>query len=226
MIINAFMKKFGFGYTGARHVVIERDGKLVMTFAPEGAASFMPSVGGAGGGLEIALVRDGQPVDYTYTATQSLIELTAAGGGSVRIAYDSAANALRFEGEGAALRLDAKGASMGVTSLNTGHGTELSMGGGKYLFTAPRGTISFDDTWLLGQFHSVTPVLDIAPEGGAFELVAYDLAADAPAPDITKTFAQCAETSEADFKAFCGRLVPLPEQYGDVRDSIAYLLWQ
>ncbi|MDR1217464.1 MAG: hypothetical protein LBJ99_02635, partial [Oscillospiraceae bacterium] len=39
-------------------------------------------------------------------------------------------------------------------------------------------------------------------------------------------FAQCAETSEADFKAFCGRLVPLPEQYGDVRDSIAYLLWQ
>ncbi|MDR2615376.1 MAG: hypothetical protein LBC28_02235 [Oscillospiraceae bacterium] len=224
MDIKPYMKNFGFGHRDSRHLISERDGALVMTFAPEGGASFMPSAGQGGGGLEICLIYDGQPESYEYSATQSLIEMKAKHG-SARIALDAGASALRFEGEGVALRLDAKTASMGVTSLNTGSGVELAIGGGKYIFAPIRGSVKFDDTWLLAQFHSVTPVLDLEPEGGKFELAAYELAADAQPPELTKTLAQCAAESETEFKAFCDGLVRLPAQWDDVFMNIAYLLW-
>jgi hypothetical protein len=219
------MEKFGFGRDVSRHLVLEREGRLVMTFAPEGGASFMPSAGQGGGGLEIYLVCDGQPVDYEYSATQSLIELKTARG-VMRITLDAGADALRFEGEGVALRLDAKTAVMGTTSLATAQGVELSVGGGRYFFAPICGTISFDDTWLLSQFHSVTPVVDLAPEGGRFELAAYSLAADAAPPGLTKTPAQCAAESDASFAAFRETLAPLPEEWSDVHERIAYLLWR
>ncbi|MDR2357046.1 MAG: hypothetical protein LBD92_03030 [Oscillospiraceae bacterium] len=224
MDIKRYMKNFGFGHRDSRHLISERDGALVMTFAPEGGASFMPSAGQAGGGLEIVLVHNGRPVGYEYSATQSLIELKTEQG-CARIALDAGANALRFEGEGVALRLDAGVAPPFATSLNTGGGVELSIGGGKYLFAPVRGSVKFDDTWLLSQFHSVTPVLDLEPDGGKFELAAFDLAADAPAPELTGTLAQCAAANDAEFKAFCDGLVRLPERWNDVFCNIAYLLW-
>jgi hypothetical protein len=224
MFVKPFMRDFGFGHRDSRHIIVESEGKLRLGFASEGALSFMPSAGGGAGQLEISLMYGGNSAQYTYTATESVIELSCEHG-SAKIAIEPGTGAVRFAGKGVALRLDAKSAPQFATSLNTERGVELSIGGGRYLFAPLKGKVTFDDTWILAQFHSVTPVLDLEPENGEFELAAYDLPADTEPVKITKTLEEVAADSAGDFKAFREGLADLPPEWEVARDNIAYLMW-
>ncbi|MDR0819801.1 MAG: hypothetical protein LBN43_09565, partial [Oscillospiraceae bacterium] len=77
----------------------------------------------------------------------------------------------------------------------------------------------------LNQFHSVTPVLEIEPENGEFELYAYDVPTDSDVPAITKTLDECAAENAAAFKDFLGTIVDVPKEWDDVKEKIAYALW-
>ena len=225
MDIKPYMAKFGFGCAGSRHIVVEQESKLWLAFASEGAGVFMMSSDSlAAGLLEINLMYDGQSIPYTYVASESLLEISSEHG-KVSIAVDACARALRFDGEGVALRLDSKDTEQSTTNLNMTGGTVVSMGGGRYFFAAKRGCISFDDTWVRNRFRSKAPVLDITPDDGRLELIAYDLPADEPMPEITKSLGECAEANAAGFKAFCEKLIATPADWGDVRENIAYLMW-
>lgn len=176
------------------------------------------------GTLRVEPLADGKMVPYTYTATEALLELTAENGAKVKFAIDKDTQAIRISGN-TAFRLNGVAPAAFMTSLNTPEGAVISAGSIRYLIAAKKGKITFDDTWILNQFHSVTPVVDIEPENGQFELVVYDLPADTETPAITKTLEECAAETQAEFSAFIDTLVDIPTEWNDVKEKIAYVLW-
>ena len=225
MDIKPAMSKFGFGHRGSRHVVVDHEGELWLAMAPVAVGGFLPM--GATtmpGTLRVEPLEGGKAVPFTYTATESLLELTTKKGGKVKIAVDNGAGALRIEGN-TAFRLNGGEAASFVTTLNTPQGVIVSAGTNRYLFTAAKGKTTFDDSWILNQFHSVPPVLTIEPENGDFQLIAYDLPADHEAPKISKTLDECAAENSAEFKAFLDTLVEVPAEWADVKEKIAYPIW-
>jgi hypothetical protein len=225
MDIKPTMSKFGFGHRAARHIVIERDGELWLAAAPSAVGGFLPmGATSLPGTLRLEPISGGKRVPFTYRATEALLELTTETGALVSLAIDKGAQAVRITGN-TAFRLNGVESAAFVTTLNTGDGVIISVGAIRYLFTAKKGKITFDDAWILNQFHSVTPVLEIEPENGAFELCAYDLPADTDAPAITKTLQECAAENCADFRAFVDTLVDIPAEWSDIREKIAYPLW-
>ena len=225
MDIKPYMGKFGFGHRESNHIVVEQNGKLWLAFASQGAGMFMMSGDSQGAGLlELDILHDGKPLPYTYSVTESIIEILSEKG-SCRIVIDADARAVRFEGRGVTIRLDAGQAARGTTSFCTDGGVLLSIGGAQYFFASRQGKITFDDTWILNKFHSVTPVLEISPKDGKVELVAYDLPIDTNPPEITKTIDQCAKENAMDFSRFCDTIVPVPPEWSALREQVAYLMW-
>lgn len=225
MDIKSAMSTFGFGHRRARHIIIDRGGELWLAAAPAAVGGLLPlGATSLPGTLRIEPLADGKFVPFTYTAGESLLELTAENGSKVKFAIDADAQAIRIAGN-TAFRLNGVSPAAFVTSLNTPEGAVISAGSVRYLIAAKKGKISFDDTWILNQFHSVTPVVDVEPENGQFELVVYDLPADTETPEITKTLDECAAETAAEFCSFIDSLVDIPAEWSDVREKIAYVMW-
>lgn len=225
MDIKPFMTKFGFGHRHSRHIIIERGGELWLAYTPAPVGGFLPlGATKQPGALRVEPLADGKFVPFTYTVTEALLELTTEKGGKVQFAIAKAARALRITGN-TAFRLNGVEPAAFVTTLNTPDGVVISVGAFRYLLAARKGKISFDDTWVLNKFHSVTPVLEIEPLNGDFELCAFDLPADTDVPAITKTLRECAAENSAEFSAFLDTLVDIPSEWSDVREKIAYPLW-
>ncbi|MCL2409519.1 MAG: hypothetical protein FWC96_07910 [Oscillospiraceae bacterium] len=225
MDIKPCMRRFGFGHRASKHIVVEQGGKLWLAFASEGAGTFMMSEDSQAAGLfELSTLYDGKDLPYTYSATESMVEITTEKG-HVRIAIDAEAAALRIEAEGVNLRFDSKEATRQLTTLNTAKGVSVNIGGGRYFFVSRKGKMAFDDTWLLKEFHSAVAILDVSPENGKIDLIAYDLPGDMEPPEIIKTIDECAKINAAELKAFNETLLPTPAEWDDLREKIAYLMW-
>lgn len=219
------MSKFGFGHRDTRHIVIDHEGELWLAMAPQAIGGFLAmGMSGLPGTLRIEPLEGGAPVPFTYTATESILELTAKSGAVVRFAVDAPAQALRISGSGA-FRLNGVSPAMRVSTLNTAEGVAINSGSNHYFFKILKGKVTFDDSWVLNEFRSATPVIDIEPEGGLFEILAYDLPEDAMPIAPTGTFDDCVAAVEADFEAFTGTLVDVPSEWDDVKRAIAYPLW-
>jgi hypothetical protein len=212
-----------FGRRDSRHMLISREGALWLSLASEGAPSMIPTAPRPAGLFEISVLTKGVPTPYTYSATESVLEIKAPGG-AARITHDCAMRALRVEAEGISLRFDGKMAA-GVSSLNTADGTVVNIGGGRYVFAAKRGKLTFDDSWMLASFGSVTPVADIEPAGGIIELTIYEIPGDTALPASAKTFEQCAADNSAEYSAFAKKIVRLPEKFSKLRGDVTYSLW-
>ncbi|MDR0904578.1 MAG: hypothetical protein LBN00_00150 [Oscillospiraceae bacterium] len=206
MLNTTSLAETPFGRRGARHMVTEQGGTLWLALASEAAPSLVPTAPRPAGLLEINIVKkDGKIVPYTYETNGLTITLKSAAGEAV-ITQDASINALRIKGGDFTLRLDGK-MPAGVSSINKPNGTEINIGGGKYFFVAQKGTISFDDTWVVASFGSVTPVLDLAPDKyGEFELIAYELPADTVPPVVEKTFDEAVHATTEEYNEFFGSL--------------------
>jgi hypothetical protein len=205
-------------------MVTQQGDTLWLALAQEGGVNLVPTEPRPVGLFELQLLKDGKAQPYTYQTDGFLLTLYLADGKeSAAIAHDTALNALRIQTQnGVTLRLDGKMPS-GVSSLNKPHwgGTEVNIGGGKYFFIAKSGTISFDDTWVVASFGSVTPILDVAPDAsGAAELIAYELAPDTAPPEVTQSFTQAAAANRTDYEAFAGKLLR-----DSLSDELKYKIW-
>jgi len=225
MDIKPTMSKFGFGHRNASHIIIDHDGELWLAMAPVAVGGFLPmGMTPLPGTLRVEPLENGEAVPFTYTAAESLLEVTTEKGASVRFAIDTCTQSLRIKGDGA-FRLNGVESSSRATHLNTPEGVVISAGANRYVIAAKKGKITFDDAFVLKDFSSVTPVLEVEPEDGGFELYAFDLPTDVPVPIVTKTVEECAAQSAADFKAFCEGLVDVPAEWDDVKAGAAYPLW-
>ena len=225
MDIKTVMSEFGFGHRCSRHVVVDHEGELWLAMAPVAVGGFLPmGATSMPGTLRVEPLENGNAAPFTYTASEALLELKAKSGGTVKIAIDADAQALRIKGD-TAFCLNGGEAAAFVTTLNTPEGVVIGAGSNRYLITAKTGKITFDDTWILNQFHSVTPKLVVEPEGGVFELYAYDLPPDTDIPEITKTLEECAAENSAAFSAFIDTLVDVPAVWNALKEKIAYPVW-
>ena len=225
MDIQFAMSRFGFGHRETKHLIIDHDDELWLAGAPVISGGSIVSGGtGLPGILRIEPLTNGDTVPFTYIATEAFLDLTTGKGAKVMIAIDKDAQAIRITGD-TPIRLNGSKAVMGMASLITTKGISLKAGGNRYLFTAKKGSISFDDTWLLDKRHSAVPVLNIEPEGGSFELCIYDLPPDIEVPIITKPFDECIAENKASFRMFTDELVDIPAEWNDVKKKIAYVLW-
>jgi hypothetical protein len=225
MDIKPVMSKFGFGHRVIRHIIIDQGGELWLKIAPAALGGFLPmGATSLPGTLRVEPLEDGKAVPYTYTATEGILELITQKGAKVKFAVDKDAGALRIAGN-TALRLNGVESAAFVTTLKTTDGIIISAGTTRYFMAAKKGKMTFDDSWILNQFHSVTPVLDVEPVEGAFELYAFDLPADTDVPVVTKTLDACAADNSAEFKAFIDTLVDIPAEYSDVKEQLAYPIW-
>ena len=225
MDIKPVMSSFGFGHRETRHIIIDRDNELWLKLAPAALGGFLPmGATSLPGALRIEPLEGDKVAPFTYTATEGCLELATKKGAKVKFAIDKTTKAMRITGN-TAFRLNGVASAMFVTTLKTADGIIISSGTTRYFVVAKKGEVAFDDTWILNQFHSVTPVLDVTPEGGEFELCLYDVPADTEIPVITKTLDECAAENSADFKAFIDTLVDIPADYSDVKEQLAYLIW-
>ena len=225
MDIKPTMSQFGFGHRSARHIIIDHEGDLWLTMAPIAEGGFL-AMGATSlpGTLRVEPLEDGKYVPFTYTATEALLELKTEKGANVKFAIDKDAKAIRIIGN-TEFRLNGVESAMFVTTLATPEGAIISAGACRYFITAKKGKISFDDSWILAQFHSVTPVVEVETDGGEFELYAFELPNDTDPLPITKTLDECAAENSAEFKAFIDTLVDIPAAYVDVKEKIAYPIW-
>ncbi|MCL1805382.1 MAG: hypothetical protein FWG28_05210 [Clostridiales bacterium] len=225
MDIKPVMSRFGFGHRETNHIIIEHDGELWLAGAPMVVGGFL-NMGGSGlpGALKVEPLVNGEPVLFTYTATEALLELTTEKGATVRFAMDKGAKALRVAGD-TAIRFNAVKDAAGTSGLNKPEGTVVSAGGSRYLFAAGKGSVSCDTSWMIHKRHGVAPVVYVEPEGGGFELYIFDLPDDTDAPAITKTLDECAAAGGADFQEFMGGLVDIPAEWGGLKAKLAYPLW-
>ena len=225
MDIKSAMPKFGFGHRKTRHIVIDHDGELWIAAAPVAVGGFLPmGMTSLPGVLRVEPVENGAAAPFSYTATESILELTTGSGAKVRFAIDADAGALRITGN-TDFRLDGVSAASRISTLATDNGAILDSGASHFVFTAIKGNIRFDDTWLLHEMRATTPVIDVKTENGEFEICMFDLPADTATPPVTKTFDECAASSGAEFKAFTDTLVETPAEWDDVREKAAYPLW-
>jgi hypothetical protein len=205
-------------------MLIEADGKLWLSLAPDGGGALFGGAAARNAGLlEISLVRGEEDVPYTYTSDGFAVTLKADGS-ELRFAVDADVNAVRIEGgTNATLRLDGK--NPGGTTLNTGTAADLTIGGGRYYLIAKRGSYTFDDTWVLNAFGSVRAVYDLAPDNGAIELIAYTLDADTEPKTPTRTLEQVVADNKEAYEAFLARMVDVPAEYAELKAKVAYTLW-
>jgi hypothetical protein len=219
------MSKFGFGHRKSRHIIIDHGGELWLKMAPVAVGGFLPMGATAlPGTLRVEPLEDGKAVPFTYTATEGLLELSTEKDAKVKFSINKEAKALMITGN-TALRLNGVSSASHVTTLNTDDGIIIGAGTTRYFIAAKKGKMSFDDSWIVNQFHSVTPVLDVEPVDGAFELYAFDLPADTDIPAVTKNLDACAADNSAEFKAFIDTLVDIPAEYSDIKEQIAYPIW-
>jgi len=225
MDIKSTMSEYGFGHRSTSHIIIDHNGELWLTMAPVAVGGFLPlGMTSLPGTLRIEPLEDGVCVPFTYTVSEVQLELKTGKGATVRFVANKDVQALVIKGN-CALRLNGVEAASHAISLKTEAGVTLSVGSNRYFITAARGKISFDDTYLLDKFCSVTPVLDIAPEDGEFELYVFDLAADKDTPTVTKTPEECAQENSAEWRAFLDELVDIPSEWSDVKEKLAYPIW-
>ena len=225
MDINPVMSKFGFGHRSAKHIIIDHEGELWLAMAPVAIGGFLAmGMAGTPGVLRIEPLENGEAAPFNYTATESILKLETKNGAKAEFTIDKNTQAIRIKGN-CAFRLNGVVAGMRGSTLNAPEGVTISSGGARYFITAPKGSISFDDSYILGEFRNVTPVLEVEPESGEFELCVYDLPADTEAPAITKTLEECAAENAAEFSAFVESLVDVPAEWADVKEKIAYPLW-
>ena len=219
------MSKYGFGHRASRHIILDHEGELWLASAPPAIAGLWPrSTVEQPGNLRIEPLEDGKLAKYTYTATESLIEITAVNGAKVKIAIDSGAGAIRITGN-TPFRLNAVEVNFLTGSLNMAGGSMISIKMMRYFVVSKKGKLSLDDTYLLNAFRNVTPVLDVEPENGEFEIYVYDAPADTELPEITGTLEACAADNEAEFSSFVDSIVDVPSDWNDVKEKIAYPLW-
>ncbi|MCL2124885.1 MAG: hypothetical protein FWH33_02715 [Oscillospiraceae bacterium] len=225
MDIKSAMSEFGFGHRKTRHIIIDHDGELWLAMAPVAVGGFLAmGVTSLPGMLRVEPLENGEVAPFTYEATESSLVLTTAGGSKVRFAIDAEVQALRITGD-AAFRLNGVSSASFVTTLADKTGVTINVGASHIVFTAKKGKIAFDDSWMLHEMHSVTPVLDIAPVKGEFELCVFDLPTDFGPPAVTRSFDDCVKGNGAEFKAFVDSLVDVPEEWNDVKLAAAYPLW-
>ena len=225
MDIKPIMTRFGFGHRETNHIIIERDGELWLAGAPMVVGGFL-NMGGSGlpGTMKIEPLANGEPVAFTYTATEAFLELTTEKGAKVRFAIDKEAKAIRITGD-TAIRLNSIKDAPGTSGLNKLEGTVVSAGGFRYLFAAGKGKISCDTSWMIHKRHGVAPVVYVDPEDGSFDLYAFDLPDDTDAPAITKTLDECAAENAADFQTFISGLADMPAEWDGLKSKLAYPLW-
>lgn len=225
MDIKSTMSKYGFGHKECRHIIIDHDGELWLAMMPVAVGGFLTmGMSRLPGSLRVEPLENGEYVPYDYTSTEALIEIATQNGAKYKMAIDSQTNAIRVTGN-AALRLNGVETASFATTLNAENGVKISIGAVSYFIVAKKGTYTFDDTWELSKFHSVTPVYEITPDAGEFELYIYDLPSDTPIPEITKSLEECVSENEAEFSAFIDSLVDVPAEWNDVKEKIAYPLW-
>jgi len=225
MDIKSTMAKFGFGHRIANHIIIDSKGELWLTMTPMAVGGLLPlGMTALPGTLRLEPLENGEAVPFTYTATEAELILKTEKGAKIRLVIDTDAHALRIAGN-SAFRLNGVEAAGRAVSINAAEGAYMSVGAYRYFMTPKKGTITFDDTYLVAKFCSDTPVLEIEPDNGEFELYVYDLPEDTEPIPVTKTIDEAAAQNTADFETFKNGLVDIPAEWGDVKEKIAYTLW-
>ncbi|MDR2360902.1 MAG: hypothetical protein LBD85_06465 [Oscillospiraceae bacterium] len=174
----------------------------------------------SGGVLQLQIFdTSGAETAYDVTADYSSATITSPVG-ELKIAIDAPVNALRIEGNVPSLRLFKQAAAgMGSGStLNLPDGAELNSGG-RIVLKVLTGKHTFDDTWLIKQWSSVPADLRVTARNGKISLAMFSLGDYAAVPEITRSIADCAADSQADFTAFKGKLSE------PIDETEAYSVW-
>jgi hypothetical protein len=225
------LKKQPFGRRLSRHMIYEETDNLGLGWAKglclalsaeSGGSMFGGPLLGPKGFIRITPTYLDQPLDYTYTATASVVTLTTEKG-IIRFGMDGA-KALRIEGKGVGLRLDGK-LSFGGNAFTTERGIEI-LQGGVYLIKAIKGTAVLDCAWDLKALKLTDPIVTIEPgEDGVFDVVAFDSNASYELSEIAESFDQCIAESEADYQSFVEGLTKAGSGYEAFLDHLTYALW-
>ena len=199
---------------------------LYFAFCAQGGAS--PRRRGL---MDIVPIHDGQPLNYTYTATPSCLRLDTDKG-SIRIVIDTPAT-MRIAGDGVGLRLYVKlpflsmmnGLKLpsGIVEYNV---RSVYPGGGVFFFHSIKGEITIDakfDPLLNGPEYIHAEFLP--DENGRFEVGAYSMSPDEWGYIDYKPFDECADGAEKEFKEFLAKFPATGEKWRNLAELSAYALW-
>lgn len=225
------LTRIHFGKYMSRHMIYDENGAsvpenergLYLALASGSSSLFGGSSVRAKGFLKITPLFDGNPAEFEYSASPSVVEIKAQGG-SIRFAIDGE-KALRIEGSGLSLLLEGK-LSFGENANQHDLGAEIAIGGTRYVITALKGSVALDTHWDLRALRGTDPKITVAPDAdGTFSAVAYDTDTSYTFPELSPSFDACAADSQNEFQEFFNNLTCPEFSADDLGEFACYALW-
>lgn len=168
---------------------------------------------------------EGKPVDFSYTATASVLTVTA-GQGKLEVCFDPVGDVIRFKsttGMGAEFFINFSTHELFVDRLNGS--VEIgftSMGG--MLFETLKGSQTHDNVWVGPKMCATPTTISWMPADGELEgYVCWSteyVEKKAPAD-----FDVCAAQGQKDLEAWLAKFPAAPAKYATVRDAAGYITW-
>jgi len=176
--------------------------------------------------LEITPVKNGSPVEYTYTATPSILTINS-GEGRIEIIFDSD-NSVRIRGFDLGLKFFTKMNFMeGATTLPDGivclEIIGIAFVGGNFYFRNIIGGLKLDAVYNNASSSTESAIVSLTPdENGRFETAVFAMNPNEFELSDSKPFDESLEEITADFQAFCRRYTAPASETSELGK---YLLW-
>jgi len=175
----------------------------------------------------LAVLRDGEPVPYTYEATPSELVLQASGG-AVRICF-AADGVLLFRGEdgGVGLRLENTPFRYAHEVRYAGHTHHMAVSTRnqcRYLLFAQQGEVSIAQDWN-GRGAAGDVTVDFLPEDGGFLCGLEEVNVEWRQKSYAFDYNACRDRAKESFEAFYRSMPPVPQEYESTRKLAAYVNW-
>ncbi len=168
---------------------------------------------------------DGEPADYTYTATPwNVVIHTKAG--DMELCYDTIPEVLRFRtknGIGAQFFVNFSVHEMFVDRLDG----SLEVGFtkmGQFLFDVTTGKQTHDNQWIGPRMCATPTTIKWEPENGVLEGYVH-WNTEYVIKQQVNDFDECVEANRKDYEFWLSQFPELSEKYKDVRELAGYVFW-
>lgn len=168
---------------------------------------------------------NGEPVEYTYTATPWMVTLHTAKG-DLELCYDTIPEVLKFrtrDGIGAQFFIDYSPHELFIDRLDgTVEAGFTSMG--EFLFVPTVGTQTHNNKWIGPAMRATPTTIWWEPQDGKLEGYIH-WSTEFVERQMVHDFDECVAENRADYEKWLEQFPPMAEKYSEVRKLAGYVVW-
>ena len=177
--------------------------------------------------LQLQLVSNKKPVDFTYACTPSKLSFTAKEG-TVEFAYEKDPSIMRVRAKGVALEVYFK-PGMHEAGFQFANG-DIEIGFfhiGKLKFSEISGTMKTNLKYCYQEVRPYPMTIELIPdnETGVAEMAIFEYDSTSPHRDGAEDFDKVVADKQKEFDDFCTNYGEIPGAYKEMAKKAAYMVW-